>query len=117
MAYGVPPPCGPNDPPTWCDPRMVAMKLRDADGVMDVRLEEGARTFFKSNGWTGPVEVRVDREKSVYLKVTIWIPGKTGPLKSGRLKKGDEISIVPGVDVPQTYLGPSHKAAVFVANE
>ncbi|NMO13433.1 hypothetical protein HPC49_08730 [Pyxidicoccus fallax] len=93
------------------------MKLQDAQGTIDIRLEAGGAVSWQRSAWQGKLNVQADREPSGTLKVTVWRPGVEAPLKSAVLEKGQALVITPGKDVPAGYFGPGHQPVKFIADE
>jgi hypothetical protein len=118
-ARAAPPPCKPGDHPTWCDPKMVAMKLQDAQGTIDIRLENGAPILWQRPAWKGKLNVQAERGSKGLTQVTIWLPlGETEKrLLSVTLRKGEAATIIAGRHVPADYFGPSAAPVKFILDE
>ncbi len=95
---------------------MVALKFDDGSGVAEIRMGTGARTFWKADGWSGPLEAVAERTIGG-IKLTIWVRGKESPVREVILKKGERTQIVPGKDVPPGYFGAKNAPAIFIADE
>ncbi|WP_254038369.1 hypothetical protein [Myxococcus guangdongensis] len=93
----------------------MALRLEDAAGVLDIKQANGEVIPWRRTAWKGPLVVRVERQSDKTVKVSIGLQegDSVRELKSASLKKGESVSIRPGVEVPEGFFGTNAKPVKF----
>ncbi|GEL72946.1 hypothetical protein MVI01_47300 [Myxococcus virescens] len=118
VTWALPPPCGPNDPPAFCDAKMVALLVQAGRGANALRVESGSEVQVRWPDWKGALRLQATRSDSGTYEVSVGLPGKNTPLKRGVLKKkGAALTLVPGKDVPAGYFGAAGHPVKFILDE
>ena len=114
--WAVPPPCKKGEPPDWCSPEVVAMKYVRAKGSSDIRLGNGTDVFWQAEGWKASLVLNAERLPDGRLRVRISHSEGGSSVVTKTLKKGAELVVTAGKDVPIGFFG-SQTTVTFVNDD